>query len=340
MAFNDMNNRCKSCRHRGVHMCLTSRECLDNSEYTEGTIGKHGNTKKDYVIKNINNAIMCFRGEYLFLSNFYQGEVFDYKGYKFDNGEAPFQAEKCFSRVKEFEMETPGRCKKLGRKVQLRDDWEEVKSDVMYDVCKEKFTQDQNLKYKLLDTGGVEIIEGNSHRDKIWGMTFSKKTNTWSGRNLLGIALMKLRSDLRKDEMINSNWKTLREVYVELKRKLPVMETETDYMRAIALEYCKICRLEERINKYLMALIVLENIINEDLFTSDNYMDFIEFAKNGDSTLKYSEVMQELNELMDYIINYCETNIKGTTLGVYLNKGICTPMIEAGEYDFYSKKVK
>ena len=47
-----------------------------------------------YQIKNINTAIMSFRGEYSFLSNFYEGKVFTYKGLKFNNTEAPFHAEK------------------------------------------------------------------------------------------------------------------------------------------------------------------------------------------------------------------------------------------------------
>ena len=34
--------------------------------------------------------INSFRGRYLFLSNFYEGNVFEYKGMKFTNTEAAF----------------------------------------------------------------------------------------------------------------------------------------------------------------------------------------------------------------------------------------------------------
>ena len=149
-----------------------------------------------YQIKNINTAIMSFRGEYSFLSNFYEGKVFTYKGLKFNNTEAPFHAEKCWSRAKEFEMIRPLQSKRLGRRVLMRRDWEQIKDRVMYDVCYAKFTQDPVLKAKLLATGNRELVEGNTHGDRCWGMTCSN--GVWIGENRLGKVLMKLRDDLRK----------------------------------------------------------------------------------------------------------------------------------------------
>ena len=149
-----------------------------------------------YQIKNINTAIMSFRGEYSFLSNFYEGKVFTYKGLKFNNTEAPFHAEKCWSRAKEFEMVRPLQSKRLGRRVLMRKDWEQIKDRVMYDVCYAKFTQDPVLKAKLLATGNRELVEGNTHGDRCWGMTCSN--GVWIGENRLGKVLMKLRDDLRK----------------------------------------------------------------------------------------------------------------------------------------------
>ena len=149
-----------------------------------------------YQIKNINTAIMSFRGEYSFLSNFYEGKVFTYKGLKFNNTEAPFHAEKCWSRAKEFEMIRPLQSKRLGRRVLMRKDWDQIKDRVMYDVCYAKFTQDPVLKAKLLATGNRELVEGNTHGDRCWGMTCSN--GVWIGENRLGKVLMKLREDLRK----------------------------------------------------------------------------------------------------------------------------------------------
>lgn len=151
---------------------------------------------KNYEIKDENSAIMQFRGNNMFLSNFYEGNVFIHKGYKFTNTEAAFHAEKCWDRVKEFELERPSQSKKLGRQVEMREDWEEVKDKVMYDVCYKKFSQDKTLLKKLLQTGDRELVEGNRHGDRCWGMTYSQKYNMWIGENRLGIVLMKLREDL------------------------------------------------------------------------------------------------------------------------------------------------
>lgn len=154
---------------------------------------------ENYNIKNEDTAIMSFRGKYLFLSNFYEGKAFDYRGYKFTNSEAPFHAEKCWDRVKEFEMERPSQSKKLGQKVLMREDWDNVKDEIMYNVCYAKFTQDEELKNKLLATGDRELVEANRWNDKYWGMTYSQRHNMWIGENRLGLVLMRLREDLKND---------------------------------------------------------------------------------------------------------------------------------------------
>lgn len=140
--------------------------------------------------------IMRFNNEYLFLSNFYEGNIFEYKNMKFNNTEAAFHSQKDLSREKEFEMMRPSQSKKLGRNVNLREDWEAIKEQVMYDVCYAKFTQDPTLKAKLLATGDMTLVEGNYHGDRCWGMTYSQKDNCWVGDNKLGKILMKLRGDL------------------------------------------------------------------------------------------------------------------------------------------------
>lgn len=135
--------------------------------------------------------INSFRGRYLFLSNFYEGNVFEYKGMKFTNTEAAFHSQKCLKRQKDFEMMRPSQSKKLGRNVALRPDWEKVKEDIMYEVCMCKFTQDPVLKQKLIDTGDSYLEEGNHHNDKYWG------TVNGRGRNRLGHILMKIREELK-----------------------------------------------------------------------------------------------------------------------------------------------
>lgn len=139
--------------------------------------------------------IIHFDGQYKFLSNFYQSP-FEVHGYSFDNGEAGFQGFKDLSRVEAFATIKPSKAKWLGRQVQLRPDWEEVKNSVMEDVVRAKFKHNAELKQRLLATGDRLLIEGNWWNDKIWGVSNGK------GENRLGIILMKVRKEIKEHDGI------------------------------------------------------------------------------------------------------------------------------------------
>ena len=136
-----------------------------------------------------------FREEYFFLSNFYEVPV-TYGGVTYQNNEAAFQAQKTTdSALKaKFASLDPKQAKSLGRKVPLRDDWDDIKCDIMYDICKAKFSQNPDLAQKLDATGGQELVEGNDWNDHFWGVCNGK------GKNMLGIILMKIREESRKGE--------------------------------------------------------------------------------------------------------------------------------------------
>lgn len=88
-------------------------------------------------------------------------------------------------------MLDPSSAKRKGRHVQLRHDWEKVKFDIMYEICKAKFSQNAELKDKLLATGDEYLEEGNTWGDRIWGTVNGK------GQNNLGKILMRVREELR-----------------------------------------------------------------------------------------------------------------------------------------------
>lgn len=135
-----------------------------------------------------------FRGKYYFLSNFYEVSV-TWDGITYQNNEAAFQSAKVLDRpVREkFSTLDPSSAKKLGRRVQLRNDWEDVKDEVMYEICKAKFSQNEDLKEKLLETCDKYLEEGNTWGDKIWG------TVNGVGENRLGKILMRVREELRNE---------------------------------------------------------------------------------------------------------------------------------------------
>lgn len=138
----------------------------------------------------MNNTIAEFRGKYFFLSNFYSAPA-TYLGQSFRNNEAAFQSAKCPERSEEFLNLNPSDAKRLGRHVHLRDDWEDVKDDVMYDICKAKFMQNPNLARLLIETGDATLIEGNTWGDRVWGVCDGV------GENRLGRILMRIRSEIK-----------------------------------------------------------------------------------------------------------------------------------------------
>lgn len=133
--------------------------------------------------------INSFKGDNFFLSNFFSAPI-TYEGLTYRNNEAAFQAAKTKINREEFVTLDPSSAKKLGRQIELREDWEEVKNKVMYDICLAKFTQNPSLREKLIATGNEELVEGNTWGDKIWGVV------NGVGENRLGKILMKVREEL------------------------------------------------------------------------------------------------------------------------------------------------
>ena len=136
--------------------------------------------------------ISKFEGNYYFLSNFYSAPI-TYNGITYKNNEAAFQAQKCPYRVHEFTDLEPSEAKRLGRRVKLREDWEEVKDRVMYEIVRAKFRQNKLLKMLLLQTGTRTLVEGNWWNDTYWGVCKGK------GENKLGQILMRVREELKDD---------------------------------------------------------------------------------------------------------------------------------------------
>jgi ribA/ribD-fused uncharacterized protein len=90
-------------------------------------------------------------------------------------------------------LDNPMKAAKMGRNrnLPLREDWEEVKDDVMRKAVYAKFFQNIELKNILLDTDSEYIVE-NTSNDYYWGCG----TNG-SGKNMLGIILMEIRDKLK-----------------------------------------------------------------------------------------------------------------------------------------------
>lgn len=141
------------------------------------------------------NKITQFRKQYGYLSNFWMSPI-DYRGVTFPSVENAYQASKVSGRTDTdiiFSRITPTQAKVLGSKIELRDDWEEIKVDLMETLLRIKF-KDETLREKLVSTGDALLYEGNSWNDFFWGVHWE----TLEGENTLGKLLMKIRDDINK----------------------------------------------------------------------------------------------------------------------------------------------
>jgi hypothetical protein len=130
-----------------------------------------------------------FQNEYRFLSNFYPLQhPIQVESILYYTSENAFQAMKTLDKEARIQISkvNPYKAKKLGRKVILREDWEDIKLNIMEMVIYKKFRYTP-LKELLLSTYPKKLIEGNGWNDTFWGVS------NGVGSNNLGIILMKVR---------------------------------------------------------------------------------------------------------------------------------------------------
>lgn len=104
----------------------------------------------------------------------------------------------------------PKEHKQLGRNVKNFDEykWNMVADEIVYKANLAKFSQNAELKNKILATGGKMFVECSPY-DRIWGnglnITDTLKTPMieWLGTNRLGLAIMKVRNTLRTEKKLN-----------------------------------------------------------------------------------------------------------------------------------------
>lgn len=142
---------------------------------------------------NTNISINSFTKENYFLSNMFPCKI-TYEGITYQSSEALFQALKL-ENVKEreqFSKLNGYEAKQLGRKIKLRNNWNDYRIEAMKIALYNKFTQNIELAKRLVGTNDLLLEEGNSHGDVFWG------TVKGVGENNLGKLLMLLRETLKE----------------------------------------------------------------------------------------------------------------------------------------------
>lgn len=145
--------------------------------------------------------IMRFDGEYRFLSNFWKCDV-EFEGHTYPSSEHAYQAAKTSNGYEREAIRNEPSCgaiKHMGRKVELRKDWEQIKDSIMLGLVKAKFSTHKDLEDKLLATGDKILVEGNTWHDCHFGVCSCDKCHG-QGENKLGEILMQVRAELKHKE--------------------------------------------------------------------------------------------------------------------------------------------
>lgn len=145
------------------------------------------------------DTINSFKGEYKFLDNFYNSEVY-YGGIKFKSVEAAFQASKRKEvYIREtFSEITPSRALMLGNTLTPYPEWDSKKDEIMYEIVRDKFFRNKELGEKLLQTDCAQLIKSNFWHDNYWGDCTCEKCKNIKGENRFGEILMKVRTELKE----------------------------------------------------------------------------------------------------------------------------------------------
>ena len=132
------------------------------------------------------------KDEYGYMSNFYRSkQIVD--GKEYITNEHWYQSQKAVDPVIREWIRlspTPHGAMMAGRSLRKKEvypEWDKIKFDVMKKGIHAKFSQNEDIKNKLLSTGDVNIHE-DSPTDMVWGI---------KGQDMLGKILMEVREELR-----------------------------------------------------------------------------------------------------------------------------------------------
>ncbi|KAK3918129.1 Retrovirus-related Pol polyprotein from transposon 412 [Frankliniella fusca] len=107
-------------------------------------------------------TISSFKGDYGFLSNFYEITIF-LEGERYKSLEHAYQAAKTLDRKERLwvsKAKTAAEAKARGRQVTLRKNWDKLKIQIMQKLIEQKFLTGTIEAEKLLATGNAHLIEG------------------------------------------------------------------------------------------------------------------------------------------------------------------------------------
>ena len=147
--------------------------------------------------------------DYGWLSNWYRSD-FELDGIKYSSVEQYIMYQKCVlfgdveSAEKVMNAEYPDEQQSIARNATgyIENAWRGYRQIIAQKALFAKFSQNEDLKEKLLATGDAWLVEC-ARTDKNWACGISLyddqrfDASKWFGMNILGFALMKVRDEIR-----------------------------------------------------------------------------------------------------------------------------------------------
>ena len=152
---------------------------------------------RDPDLDTSGEVVGCYEREFYTFSNFSSFQV-EWRGQLWPTSEHAYQAAHFFETAPDL-AEKITQCKSAheafvlakSNPLKVLKNWDEVKIDIMEDICRHKLQQHGYVQKQLLKTEDLLIVE-DSPVDSFWGWGADRK-----GRNELGKVWMRLRDELR-----------------------------------------------------------------------------------------------------------------------------------------------
>ena len=152
---------------------------------------------RDPLLDTTGNVVAFYEREFYTFSNFSSFQV-EWRGRLWPTSEHAYQAAHFFETSPElveqiFNAKSAHVAYRLAKDNALKvvKNWDDIKIDIMLDICRHKLQQHDYVREKLLLSNDVLMVE-DSPVDSFWGWGPDRK-----GRNELGKVWMKLRQELR-----------------------------------------------------------------------------------------------------------------------------------------------
>lgn len=143
------------------------------------------------------SQVFFYEQEFYVLSNF-SAFCLQWKDLRFDTSEAAYHWEKFphLPNIQDLIQQAPSahQAFKIAQQFKSlrREDWDEIKNQVMLDILRAKIAQHEYVYKKLMETANRDLIE-DSWRDSYWGWGPEK-----NGHNMLGKLWMQVRREIKQ----------------------------------------------------------------------------------------------------------------------------------------------